>query len=260
MYNPDFPPEQTLQDTFSEQYYLDAHADAFRGQKESYQDDPSIPAFVQGLERMEGLLRRTGKILDVGSAFGTFLKIAQSRGWEPYGVELSEYGSSYTRKRHGFEIFTGDLAEAPYTAESFDCITFWDVIEHVQCPVENLHRAYALLKPGGLLLVTTDNFDCLISDVGRIIYTVSLKRFSHGLERLYIPYNRTYFTEQSCSSILAACGFRMTSFEKMEYPLSKIKLSRFQRPLVFLLYMMARAMHREAQFTIIATKPEPRSM
>ncbi|MFA4888562.1 MAG: class I SAM-dependent methyltransferase, partial [Candidatus Omnitrophota bacterium] len=33
------------------------------------------------------------KILDIGCAMGLFLEAAQMRGWDPYGIEVSEYAA-----------------------------------------------------------------------------------------------------------------------------------------------------------------------
>ncbi len=256
MFNPDFPPGGDLEQAFSEEYYVNVQANAFRAARQRGETDPSVPAFVAGLERVEHLLGRKGRILDVGAAFGAFLEVARDRGWDPSGVELSPFSSAVARETHGFEIYTGDLTRAPYAEGSFDCITFWDVIEHVQSPAANLDRAHALLKPDGVLLMTTDNFDCLFSDLGRAAYALSLHRFTYGLDRLYIPYNRTYFTEASFRSLLDARGFRTASFAKMEYPISKINLTVAERALVSTVYGLAKALHREAQFTAIAAKSE----
>ena len=53
-----------------------------------------------------------GKLLDVGCGEGIFLKLAQQRGWQVSGIEISRFAAKYTSNQLGAEIFCGDLAEA----------------------------------------------------------------------------------------------------------------------------------------------------
>jgi 2-polyprenyl-3-methyl-5-hydroxy-6-metoxy-1,4-benzoquinol methylase len=125
---------------FSESYYRNVHADAFRDQLEDYRNDPSARVFESWLERVEQMIA-VGRVLDVGSALGTFLKMAEQRGWQPQGVEISRFAAGYTEDAHQIPVFNGDLSDFDADADSFDLITFWDSIEHVTCPLENLQAA-----------------------------------------------------------------------------------------------------------------------
>lgn len=254
LFNADFPLNSDLKKTFSESYYMEVQKEAFEVQLSGYQNDPSLAAFQSGLTQIEQLLKRKGRILDVGSALGTFLKTAKTRGWEPCGVEISEYGANYTQEKHQIEVFNGELLDAPFEDEYFDCITFWDVIEHVPWPKQNLRKAYSLLKPGGALLITSDDYDCLLADAAVLIYKATLGRCIYGVQRLFIPYNRTYFTGPFFTNLIESCGFQTRCFEKMEYPLSKIKLNILERWALSLFYAAARLLKRQAQFTLIAIK------
>lgn len=254
LYNPDFPPGESISDTFDQDYYLDHHEAAFRDQLEDHLADPSLPAFERGLDVLEELCPERGRILDIGCAFGTFLRLADRRGWKPSGVEISEFASNHARTVGGFEVFNGDLVDAPLAEGSFDAITFWDVIEHVYWPRDQIERALHLLRPGGALLVTTDNFDCLLSDTGELLRKGSLGRFLWPLERLYIPFNRTYFTADSLVASLQHQGFEVQRVSKMEYPLSKIKVSALQRIVLGVFYGLAALFKRQAQVTVVARK------
>ena len=156
VYNPEFPPGESITETFSREYYLEDHANAFEDQLEDYRADPSTPAFERGLDEIEKLLGGRVGILDVGCAFGTFLRLAANRGWAAKGVEISGFASEIARERGGLEVFNGELSAAPFPEASFDAITFWDVVEHVSWPFDALVSAYRLLRPGGVLLLTTD--------------------------------------------------------------------------------------------------------
>jgi len=91
-------------------------------------------------------------------------------------------------------------------------------LEHVTHPQENLKKASRLLRKGGIVLLTTDNFDCLIADMARLAYHLSHARVSYPMERVFIPHNRCYFMEATLRGLVKASGLRITVFEKMEYP------------------------------------------
>ncbi len=51
----------------------------------------------------------------------------------------------------------GNVTELPFEPESFDAVTMFDVLEHVENDVLALAEAWRVLRPGGALLVTTPN-------------------------------------------------------------------------------------------------------
>jgi 2-polyprenyl-3-methyl-5-hydroxy-6-metoxy-1,4-benzoquinol methylase len=238
---------------FSEDYYQVVQRDAFKTQFEDYERDPSAPVYRRWLERMEGIVPK-GHLLDVGSALGTFLKIAESRGWKPEGVEISKFAADFARRERGLTVFNGDLEHFPAADGSFDVVTFWDSIEHVTHPRENLRTAARLLRPGGIVLLTTDNFDCLIGDLARIAYQGSMGKVRYAMERIFIAPNRSYFTEDTLRALLDSCGLRVVVFEKMEYPLDKIRTNFAERLLLKGFYGVAGILNRQAQVTVIAQK------
>jgi SAM-dependent methyltransferase len=73
---------------------------------------------------------------------------------------------SYSRRlsqEDGFEILGwDDLNKAP---DRFDIITCIEVIEHVADPAPVVRLLAHCLKPGGLLILTTGNLDCLLAKV-----------------------------------------------------------------------------------------------
>ena len=254
LYNSYFPSKDQSAKVFSEDYHFGVQKAAFEIQRKDYQNDPSIPLFEHGLNILEQRLGRRGRVLDVGCGLGTFMKVADNRGWKPCGVEISQHAAEHTATKYGFEVFNGEIEEATFADSSFDVVTFWDVIEHVSLPRDNLLRAYQLLTPDGLLLITTDNFDCLISDVGRVLYGLSFGRFKYGLERLYIPYNCTYFTEHTFRTLIGQCGFLELYFEKMEYPIAKIRTNAVERIILKCMYALSKLLRKETQFILVAKK------
>ena len=126
---------------------------------ERYEEETSgrLETFSRALADIEQH-EPSGRLLDVGCHTGIFLDVARRAGWATTGVEPSRWSAERARAR-GLQVFDGTLADAGLAESSFDVITMWDVIEHLAEPVEELKRAHRLLRPGGLLAVSTMNVE-----------------------------------------------------------------------------------------------------
>jgi 2-polyprenyl-3-methyl-5-hydroxy-6-metoxy-1,4-benzoquinol methylase len=102
-----------------------------------------------------------GRALDVGCAAGFCMAVLRERGFEVSGVEVSGVIAAHAIEHFGFgpAVHVGTLESAPFEEGGFDLITMWDVVEHVVDPVALLRRARALLKPGGRLVIETQDID-----------------------------------------------------------------------------------------------------
>ena len=254
LYNASFRGGGGEDGTFSETYFMVQHREAFSPLLEGIENDPSLPVFSHRLDQIEERTAK-GRLLDVGPGLGTFLRLAANRGWEVEGVEISRFAAAQIRKQHHLPVFEGDLLDYTGASQSFDAITFWDSLEHVARPRENLRQAFELLRPGGVLLLTTDNFDCLVADVASLLYRLSGGRLHYAVERVFIDRNLAYFTEESLARLLREVGFEESLREKMEYPLSKIKTNPFERLVLGGFYVWAWLLQRQAQITVLAKRP-----
>lgn len=118
------------------------------------------------LKRYDALLdafepyRRTNKLIDVGCGAGTFLERAAARGWEVHGTEFGRIPIETCRAK-GIAVEEGALDPDRYAPGSFDVVTSFEVIEHVMDPGDELRRMHQVLRPGGLLYLTTPNYRCV---------------------------------------------------------------------------------------------------
>jgi len=252
LYNKDYPEPHKLEEMFGADYYLRVQKQAFE-YVTSGRQDPSWGIFNAGLRIVEKNVGR-GNLLDVGCAFGSFLRLAASRGWNVMGVEVSAYSSQYARETLGFDVYTGDLLHAPLDGRQFDLITFWDVIEHIRDVRGNLVRASELLRPGGFLIITTDNYRGLLSALGNLLYRISFASLKYPLERFYIPYNSCYLTRQKLGEMLAEHGFRECHYLGIDYPIQKLNLSHLERLVLPLLYSVGDLIGKNSQFLIVAKR------
>jgi 2-polyprenyl-3-methyl-5-hydroxy-6-metoxy-1,4-benzoquinol methylase len=112
---------------------------------------------------LDRLARHAGpgrRLLDVGCATGAFLGVARDAGWSVKGLEIGEASARHAREQLGLDVERASLYEFA-SGDRFDAVAFLEVIEHLERPGEALQRIRELLAPGGLLLLTTPNFDSL---------------------------------------------------------------------------------------------------
>lgn len=102
-----------------------------------------------------GQYKKPGRILDVGCALGGFLETARDGGWDVTGTEISEYAASHVRNELKIEVINKGLREAGLPEESFDAVTMWDVVEHLDDPFSVVKEVHRILKSDGLLVLST---------------------------------------------------------------------------------------------------------
>ena len=107
------------------------------------------------LHQLKRFVPFVGKWLDVGCANGVFVQVARNLGLEAEGVELSE-NAVREAQATGLPVTAGTLADIS-VQEVFDCITAFDVLEHVLDPELFLSQVVERLKPGGTLVITVPN-------------------------------------------------------------------------------------------------------
>ena len=155
------------------------------------------------------------RLLDIGAGIGRFMLAAKQQGALVEGIEPS-------RLRRDYALSNSALALHPETVESpfwqtgyreyFHVITLWDVIEHVDFPVETLLQAVNLLKPGGLLFLETPDRMALPYRLSERLYRLSNGRFSLFLDNFYsvAPYgHKQIFTRPQLVELCEHAGLQL---------------------------------------------------
>jgi 2-polyprenyl-3-methyl-5-hydroxy-6-metoxy-1,4-benzoquinol methylase len=113
--------------------------------------------FPTRIKRLSELFPQRGRLLDVGSGLGYFLKIAQDDGWDVDGIEPRSAAVKYCYNNFGIKVHKGFLEDFEKKPGTYQVITLWDVLEHVYDPLQFLERSIELLAPGGILVVAIPN-------------------------------------------------------------------------------------------------------
>jgi SAM-dependent methyltransferase len=99
------------------------------------------------------------RVLDVGIGAGRYADVALRAGAELWGIDLSfsvatakENLARYGDKIH---LAQADLFNPPFAPESFDVIYSFGVLHHTPDPKKGFDGLVKLLKPGGVICITT---------------------------------------------------------------------------------------------------------
>ncbi len=104
--------------------------------------------------------RQTGNLVDIGFGEGGMLSIAERNDWKCFGTELSPQALKYGAEK-GWTVSNDAISDANFPKNGFDVVTMVELIEHVPNPDFFMETAFQLLRPSGLLFLTTPNNNSL---------------------------------------------------------------------------------------------------
>lgn len=146
--------------------------------------------------------QRGDSILEIGAGSGLKLEIYQKNGLRTTGLE--PHGQSLSRREKCLGILRRNVKNARLAENSFDYILLKEVIEHVPDQKLLLKKCFDWLKPGGKLVITTQNSEGIWKkvfgkdwfgyDVPRHVYSYNLNNLKFTLVKygFRVVNNRTY--------------------------------------------------------------------
>lgn len=134
-------------------------------------------------QRVFHLLRMLeGKdVLDVGCAGGGLAKHISLMGFKVHGIDVLNDSIEIAKEFSSTPNTTyevRDVLKQPFPANSFDCITFTETIEHVENPALYLREFHRILRPHGCLILSTPNATSLKNLLYALSYRKKEKRIS----------------------------------------------------------------------------------
>jgi SAM-dependent methyltransferase len=104
------------------------------------------------------------KILDIGCGTGEMLEMLTRFG-DVVAMDASEAAVAHCRRRFGdtVNVTTGVVPDDLPVGPSFDLVSAFDVIEHLDDDADALQRLRSVLMPGGTIIVTVPAFQSLWS-------------------------------------------------------------------------------------------------
>lgn len=192
------------------------------------------------MELVNRHVEKKAEILDLGAGEGAFTKRLIENDYNAMAVDGLDI---FWQQKSDIPLYLADLdkdfaSELGKDNKQYDAIVAIEIIEHLENPYSFLRQCAKLLKPDGLLFVTTPNVESITSRV-IFLYTGRLKAFGEG-ETLR-PAHITPLFKWKFDLAFEEAGFQYLweGYNRISYhigdrPHNKVGslIARFLRPLV----------------------------
>lgn len=144
----------------------------------------------------------TDSLLEVGAGFGTFCEeLRATRSFQSItALEVTPELADTCRQR-GFDVFQIPVERLRVPDQTFSVIASFETLEHLFSPKQFVISCKRLLKPGGLLVLSTPNY------YGFDILTLHTTSTSIDHEHL------NYFNPKSLPTLLEKCGLEVLDLQ-----------------------------------------------
>lgn len=155
----------------------------------------TVKRYNELLDKMESF-RLTNNLLDLGCSNGLFLDCAKQRGWNVFGTEYAQESIDYCANKN-IKVFKSDQLPDEFFNLSFDVVTSFEVIEHINNPNEDLALVNKVIRQGGAFYFTTPNFNSLSRYILKEKWNV-----------IDYPEHLSYYTPSTIHFLLNSNGFK----------------------------------------------------
>jgi len=157
-----------------------------------------LPYQQERIDEIKHILNSKMKVLDVGCSTGHFLYALRDCVQECIGIEFNREDAIFVNEELGIKTYTEPIQDTDIPLEYFDLVTVYQVLEHINDPIEFLTTIYKYLKPDGFICIEVPNIqDALISVYNIKSYSDFWFREPHVF----------YFSPKTLSMILERSGF-----------------------------------------------------
>ncbi len=166
------------------------------------------------LEMLEMIPDSVRRLLDIGGGEGGFARAFAARpGAQACLLEPGAIAAQRARAL-GVTVFERRVeALDPAEVGLFDAVTFLDVLEHLENPIDALRQVRLVLRPGGYVLVSVPN-------VGfwPIVRDLLIGRFDYLPVGILCNTHLRFFTERSLLALLNEAGFAIVKVRRQGQP------------------------------------------
>lgn len=201
-----------------------AHASAIRLHVPSHRGAEKDWDHLAAVTTVLANTNRSARILDAGAEiYSNVLPALFLYGYrELYGINLSFTDAT---RRGPIRYIPGDLTRTPFADGFFDAITCLSVIEHGVPLADYFREMHRLLKPGGLLITSTDYYPTPIDTRGQTAHGTPIKIFTKA-------------EIQSTLALAQSLGFQLTGDVDLECEERPIHWAQYGLEYTFILFTL----------------------
>jgi len=104
-------------------------------------------------------------VLDLGCGNGIYFDLFNKKSNKIYGVDASEQSIILCKKKSYKEVELADATNLPFTNDFFDFVFTSEVLEHVDLYLNMIKEIYRVLKPNGVLILTTTCYSTAVFEL-----------------------------------------------------------------------------------------------
>ena len=159
-----------------------------------YAPDPKrLPGYAQLLDLIHSYSAAGSRLLDVGCASGLFVHEAKRSGFNAVGCDYSANAVAWGRRELGVEIIWSPAEAVSSSDNEYDVVTLLHVFEHLPDPRGVLREIRRILKPGGLLVLETVNYNAHYEIEKRFRFLTPLyNHLTHRQGLPWVPFDHLY--------------------------------------------------------------------
>jgi len=189
------------------------------------QDFFRLKTFSQSIKKIKETLNLSNKkILDVGTANGTFVKACLINNLEAEGIEPSKWLVDHGKANDNLDLHCGSFEEFNFK-KKYDFIFFWDVLEHVFDLRITKNKILNILNDNGYLVINCPDQDSIAQRILKFKWP------------FYLSVHLYYFNESSLKNFLAEEFTLIKRFPHFQYLELDYVLERASKHFTFLNYL-----------------------
>jgi SAM-dependent methyltransferase len=120
-----------------------------------YEAQENNPTFTKRIKEFKQLGYQSGTVLDLGCAYGYFMKHCEAAGYQTIGVDIAPMAIKKARKVTKSPLHQLIVGKEPLPVKNgtVDIVSLFNMLEHIENYPQALRECHRVLRKGGLLYI-----------------------------------------------------------------------------------------------------------
>ncbi|MBI4843558.1 MAG: class I SAM-dependent methyltransferase [Nitrospirae bacterium] len=191
-------------------------------------------------------IRESDTLLDIGCGEGLFIKEVKGMVNDVKGIEPTVFYANYANRELGIDVRQGAIEDIEFMNDSFNIITMFHVLEHLNDPAGCLKKIHSWLRPGGYIVIEVPD----IKSPAAV--------YKGEAWELITPEHRFHFSRNSLVSLLRKAGFAPVKIAARDFDQYRGNIGKSLGKLLPLFRKKRAAKHQAAKEANSKARPRAR--